>query len=209
MTIEAPGRFSVRGRARGTAKNSEGQNLLDHAHGFSAALDAIIRLLVIGQALLVEFTKTGFVAEERPVAHQYTSLQQVLHRAIEPDDDGSGTSRRQRQTRGAARRCVAARTCRRRAPGPARVSRSDAEPRMRARHSCSIRGTPLRPSAQKFGKLARPVCAFDFRVEIGEMPGELRGQQTAHRALARAHETGQANHAAFRDRPRHGLVRWG
>ncbi len=44
--------------------------------------------------------------------------------------------------------------------------------------------------------------AFNFRVEIDEMPGELRGQQTANGALARAHETGQADHAAFRDRPR-------
>ncbi len=54
--------------------------------------------------------------------------------------------------------------------------------------------------------------AFDFGVEIHKMPGELRRQQTADSAFARTHKTGQADQAAFRDRPRRvhhrGLVRW-
>ena len=48
--------------------------------------------------------------------------------------------------------------------------------------------------------------ALDFRVEIGEVPGELSGEQAADRALARAHESGQADHAIFRHRPWRGRV---
>src|SRR5579863_9454830 len=76
-------------RLGGPAKNSEGQNLLDHAHRFSAAFDSIIRQPVIRQAFLVEFTKTCLVAEERPVTHEYTALQEVFRRAVQPDDGGS------------------------------------------------------------------------------------------------------------------------
>ena len=90
----APGRFPPACGCGGAAENSQGQNLLDDAHGFSAALDAIIGLPVIRQALLVEFTKTRLIAEERPVAHEYTALQKVFRRAIQPDDHGPGAALR-------------------------------------------------------------------------------------------------------------------
>ena len=47
--------------------------------------------------------------------------------------------------------------------------------------------------------------ALDFRVEIDEVPGQLSGEQAADRALARAHESGQADHAVFRGRPCAGM----
>ena len=50
---------------------------------------------------------------------------------------------------------------------------------------------------------------LDFSVEIDKMPGELGSQQAPHSALARAHETGQANQAAFRDGPGDRLLRLG
>src|ERR1700687_1072576 len=84
------GNASARGDPRGTSENSKGQNLLDDAHGFSAALHTIIGLPVVRQAFLVEFTKTRFIAEERPVTHEYTPFQKVFRRAIQPDDDGPG-----------------------------------------------------------------------------------------------------------------------
>src|SRR4029077_13905480 len=87
------GKVSARVGLGGTSKNSKGQNLLDDAHGFSAALDAIIGLPVMRQAFLVEFTKTFFIAEERPVTHEYTPLEKVFRRAIQPDDDGPGAPR--------------------------------------------------------------------------------------------------------------------
>ncbi len=62
--------------------------MLDDAHGFSAALDAVIGLPVIRQPFLVEFTKTRRIAEERPVTHEYTPLQKIFRRAIQPDDHG-------------------------------------------------------------------------------------------------------------------------
>jgi hypothetical protein len=63
---------------RGGFENTEGQNLFHDAHGLSAAFNAIVGLPVKRQPLLVEFTKTGLIAEERPVAHEYTPLQQVM-----------------------------------------------------------------------------------------------------------------------------------
>src|ERR1700676_5595949 len=68
-------KVSARVGLRGTSKNSKGQNLLDNAHRFSAALDTIIGLPVVGQAFLIECTKTRFIAEERSVTHEYTPLQ--------------------------------------------------------------------------------------------------------------------------------------
>src|ERR1700731_4070116 len=89
-----PRRGPIRLDARGPVKDTERQNLLDHANGFPAALNSIIGLPVIWQALVVQSTKTGFVPEEWPVAHQYTALQQAFDWAIEPHDGNTGTLRR-------------------------------------------------------------------------------------------------------------------
>src|SRR5215469_11263644 len=77
---------SVPRSADGTSKDAERQDLLHHPQGLAAALNAKIRLPVIRQPLFVEFTKTRFVAEERPVSHEYTALQKLFGRAIEPND---------------------------------------------------------------------------------------------------------------------------
>src|SRR3984893_18620263 len=79
--------------ARGPVKDAERQNLLDNTNGFPAALDTIIRLPVIWEALFVQSTKTGFVPEEWPVSHQYTALQQDIDCAIEPHDGDTRTLR--------------------------------------------------------------------------------------------------------------------
>ena len=71
-------------RQRGTAKNSKGEYLLHDSKRLATALHSKIRLPVVWEALQVKFTKTGFIAEERTIAHEHAPLQQVLHRAIEP-----------------------------------------------------------------------------------------------------------------------------
>src|ERR1700730_5696576 len=88
-----PRRGPIRLDPGGPVKDAESQNLLDNADGFPAALDIIIRLPVIWQALFIQSTKTGFVPEEWPVSHQYTPLQQDIDRAIEPHNGDTGALR--------------------------------------------------------------------------------------------------------------------
>ena len=84
-------RGTVLGYACRPAKNAQRQNLLDDPNGLTAAFDPIIRLPVIGQALLVQSTKTGLVPEEWPVSHQYTPLQKAFDGAIQPNEGDAGS----------------------------------------------------------------------------------------------------------------------
>src|SRR6266852_6288082 len=124
-----PRRGPIRGNACRPVKDAKGQNLLNTANGFAATLDAIIRLPVKRQALLVQSTKTGFVAEERPVSHQYTPLQQEFDSAIEPHHGDTTT----------------------------RGSRSDAQPSTRVRQSCSMSRKTGSPFCSKICAIGKPV----------------------------------------------------
>ena len=197
--------FRPREFAGRTAKNSERQNLLDDAHGFSAALHPIIGLLVIRQAFLVEFTKTR---SRRGRAAGHPSV----HTAAEglPSEQSSQITT-DPAPRGAApnsRMSAALRGCANVPPPSARtkrVFRSDADPKTRARHSCSISRNTASPFCSKICEMERPDSRSISASRSAKCQASCAASRRPDRALARTHESGQANHAAFRDRPWRGL----
>src|ERR1700756_4215938 len=62
-------------------------NLLDHAQGLHIGFNAVIRQFVKRQTLLIQPAETPFVPKEWPILNVSDAFEQVLDRALQPDQD--------------------------------------------------------------------------------------------------------------------------
>ena len=167
-------------------KNSQRQNLLDHARRFASAIHSVVREFIGWQTLFVQAAETRFVAKQRPVGNLRAAFQQV------PQSDSEARSAR-RPAPAAAPDFAAARSSHRRAKRCA-VSAS-------ARYSATMRASCSLSSPAEFG-FARASKNLgnreagslrDAAIEVGVQPSELAGQQARGGGFTAAHESGQAD----------------
>src|SRR5271169_5602224 len=77
-------------------KNSQRDDLFDHAQGLEIRLHMVVRDFVRGKAFLVKVSKTGFIAEERTVLNVSDAPQQFLDGALQPHQDRSGMAQQRK-----------------------------------------------------------------------------------------------------------------
>src|SRR5271167_112479 len=77
-------------------KNSQRDDLLDHAQGLEIRLHMVVRDFVRGKAFLVKVSKTGFIAEKRTVLNVSDAPQQFLDGASQPHQHGAGLAQKRK-----------------------------------------------------------------------------------------------------------------
>jgi len=162
------------------------KNFSDHGGRIARAINAKIRELVGGQALGVEGTEAGLVAEKGPARHGHAAREKYVDGGVQPDDGYAEVA----QEFGSARLGVRAATEGKNRRFFELGGATDRSAQL-LRFQLAKRGFAM---ALKEFRDAYTGCLFDAFVQIDEMPAELAGQAGADRAFARAHETSQANH---------------
>jgi hypothetical protein len=162
----------------------EAEDFGDDARGFGGAVDAMIGELVGREALRVQGTEAGFVAEERAAGHGHAAGKQDFYGRIEPDDGHVCGA----EKFGSALLGVSA-------TAETEDDRfflfEDA-----AEGGAELVGFDLAESGfaeafEDFGD-AQVCGGFDAIIEVDEAPSELASEERADGGLAGAHEAGEA-----------------
>jgi hypothetical protein len=75
-------------------KDSQPKNLFDYPQGLSIGFDFKISEFVRGQALVVKFAETGFIAKERTVSDAGSAFQEICDGTVQPDQRDVGPTQK-------------------------------------------------------------------------------------------------------------------
>jgi hypothetical protein len=172
------------------------EDFRDDLRGFGRAVDAIVRELIRGQALLVKRAEAGLITEERAAGHGHAAGKQNFERGIQPKNRSAGSAE---EFRTAGLRVSAAAESE---DGTFFVLGSSAE--------CGAKLIGFRLAESRFAKALEDFGNgeadgfFDAFIEIDKAPCELAGEERSDGGLAGAHKSREAKqvHARLREAQR-------
>jgi hypothetical protein len=160
------------------------QNLFYYTRWRTGAVHSKVGLLIRGEALGMQGSKTGLIAKQRPSGHDHTPGQEGIDGSVKPEDWRAGSA----EEIGAAGLGVST----------ASQGENSAFPLFRGAAEC---GAQLICFDLAKGRLAQALeyfgngevrCFFNAGIQIDEAPSQLTGQQGSDGGLAGAHEACKA-----------------
>jgi hypothetical protein len=156
----------------------------DDAGRVAGAVDAMLGLLIGGQALGVESAEAGLVAEERATSHGHAAGEEDIGGSVEPDNGDAGGAKEL----GGTGLCVgAAAECEDHGFFMFEGTAEDGAELI----GFELAEGGFAEAFEHFGD-AQAGSFFDAIVEIDEAPGELAGEECTDGGLAGAHEASEA-----------------